>query len=213
MSISELLPEFPVSAEEDKDLMNYFINLPYIQDLVSTNKWMVLGRKGTGKTAIYEYFRSPKIVNNNVFSININFKDYPWPIHKLYKESMEGESSAYSRSWKYLIYSKLVADLVSRYDADGLKIDKNLGNARKLLTQIYGRPNPTVSELIRNKLTRVQALTLPVLQSGNVNISGGDIAFEDVAEDKKLLMLLKSNAFSLDNVNIFSHICGGILVW
>jgi hypothetical protein len=90
MDIKNWFPEFQVSAETDTDLQDYFFKLPQIQQITESKSWLVLGRKGMGKTAIYEYLKkteSSKI--NNYHSICINFSDYPWPAHQLYKESYQ----------------------------------------------------------------------------------------------------------------------------
>src|SRR3989339_1365878 len=98
MDIRDWLPEFKVSAESDTELLNYFLKTRYVEDVLSGTKWLVMGRKGTGKTAIYEYFKNatPSILNG-AYPLSLNFKDYPWPIHRLYKESMEGELTAYQK--------------------------------------------------------------------------------------------------------------------
>ena len=66
MDIKEWFPEFQVSAETDIDLQSYFFKLPEIQQITDSRSWLVLGRKGMGKTAIYEYLKqsSPGNINN-----------------------------------------------------------------------------------------------------------------------------------------------------
>lgn len=105
--ITEWMPEFKVSAESDRDLMRYFVKTPLLNRVLNGGRWMVIGRKGTGKTALYEYLRqaSPAEVAG-YRTIALSFKDYPWPIQRLYREAMESEISSYQRSWKYLIIVK-----------------------------------------------------------------------------------------------------------
>ena len=76
--IVDWLPEFKVSAESDRDLMRYFVKTPLIDRVLRGGRWMVIGRKGTGKTAIYEYLRqaSSTEVDGNK-TIALSFKDYP----------------------------------------------------------------------------------------------------------------------------------------
>jgi hypothetical protein len=86
MNIKEWLPEFKVSSESDDELIQYFFKTRHIDELLTSSKWLVLGRKGTGKTAIYEYFKKTDSSNINGFNvIPLNFKDYPWPLHRMYK--------------------------------------------------------------------------------------------------------------------------------
>ena len=104
--ITEWFPEFKVSAESDQDLMRYFVRTPLLEKILKQGRWMVIGRKGTGKTAIYEYLRQadPGLING-FSAIPLSFRDYPWPIQRLYREAMEAEISSYQRSWRYLIFT------------------------------------------------------------------------------------------------------------
>src|SRR5262249_14452277 len=47
-----------------------------IEQLLSGKKYFVVGRKGTGKTAISEYIR--KIQKHDVFSEKLTFKNFPF---------------------------------------------------------------------------------------------------------------------------------------
>jgi hypothetical protein len=52
--IKDWLPEFEVSAETDTELQEYFLLTPELAKIVDSKYWLLLGRKGTGKTAIYK---------------------------------------------------------------------------------------------------------------------------------------------------------------
>jgi Cdc6-like AAA superfamily ATPase len=57
MDIKDWLPEFQVSAETDEELQSYFFQTPEVQKITQSKSWLVLGRKGTGKTAIFQYLK------------------------------------------------------------------------------------------------------------------------------------------------------------
>src|SRR5690554_5090928 len=112
MDIKEWFPEFQVSAETDVDLQSYFFQLPEVKQITESRSWIVLGRKGMGKTAIYEHLKTAQPAElNNFETICVNFSDYPWPAHQLYKESLAGELSAYQKSWRYLFFVKALSKL------------------------------------------------------------------------------------------------------
>ncbi|MCY9057732.1 hypothetical protein MOE81_07250 [Bacillus inaquosorum] len=91
MDIKEWLPVFKVSSESDKDLMKYFVKTKYLNDIVEGDKWIVLGRKGTGKTAIFEYLKNVESnYINNYITVPLNFSDYPWPILGFIKKQWRG---------------------------------------------------------------------------------------------------------------------------
>lgn len=197
--IRDWIPEFAVSAEEDIDLMKYFISTNTMIELEESRKWMVLGRKGTGKTALYQYYLSDMYQKRNTLSVGLNFKDYPWPIHQLYKESMEGEITAYYKSWEYIIVVKLLTRLIEYCESVNEELNKELKNAKKLIYEIYGRPNPTILEIIKGKLWRFERLSLPALEAGELNFNIGELSFDEVSQDRALIANLKSNAFALLN--------------
>ena len=153
MDIKEWFPEFQVSAETDVDLQNYFFKLPEILDITNSRSWLLLGRKGMGKTAIYEYLKKAKTEDLNGYNtICINFSDYPWPAHQLYKESLAGELSAYQKSWRYLFFVKGLSKLVEIKELNGESLNKELKWAKNYIEKIYGNPDPSLREVIFSKM-------------------------------------------------------------
>ncbi|WP_214770526.1 hypothetical protein [Exiguobacterium sp. s133] len=198
MDIKEWLPSFKVSAESDKDLMRYFLKTQYLTDIIDLDKWMVLGRKGTGKTAIFEYLKNsdPSSINGyNV--ISLDFSNYPWPIHQLYKESMEGELTAYQKSWNYLFIVQAISKLISLKEQQGIKLNKELKEAKKLLQEIFGNPNPNLTEVIKSKIMRIKTLSSPNMGMMGFDASLGEVAFEEIGANEQLKSRLKSNSFTI----------------
>ena len=195
MDITEWLPEFPVSAEEDKDLMTYFFNVSYIQEILDNKKWIVLGRKGTGKTAIYEYFIRNESLTNKYILIPLNFKDYPWPIHQLYKQNMESELNPYSNSWDYIITLNVLVSYIK--NIDNKELDTNLKNVKEIIKKLYGSPFPSLIDIIKGKILRLDKISFPNVNAGSININLGEVSFEKISESKELIDKLKTNAFNL----------------
>lgn len=138
--VKNWLPEFQVSAETDEDLGKYFFTVPEVKQLIDSKFWLVLGRKGTGKTAIYKHLEaSDRTALKGYSVISLNFKDYPWPIHKLYKEVLSGELSAYQKSWKYLFFVKALSKLIEQQEIDKKKLSGDLKWAKNYIEKIYGR--------------------------------------------------------------------------
>jgi len=198
MDIQKWFPEFKVSAESDKELLEYFFKTRQLESIIKEKKWMVLGRKGTGKTAIYEYIKKGKPGNlNGVYPLALNFKDYPWPIHKLYKESMEGELSAYQKSWHYLFIVKALAKLIQITESKEKHLNSELKQAKKAIAQIYGKPLPTLVDVIKSKAARIQKFALPGGKAGAFGLSGGEVSFEKISQDMNLKLKLRTNSFAL----------------
>ncbi|HEY8096837.1 MAG TPA: hypothetical protein VIE65_12210, partial [Methylobacter sp.] len=137
-------------------------------------------------------------------------KDYPWPIHQLYKESLAGDLSAYQKSWRYLFFIKSTAKLVELKKQSKLPLSKELKWAERYLKEIYGSPDPTMLEVWLSKIARLKNISGPSLDLGDLSIETVDMSFEDIAEDKALQKRLRSNAFTLlDHFErIFIENCG-----
>jgi hypothetical protein len=205
MDIKKWLPQFSVSAETDKELQEYFFHTPEINKIIESDHWLVLGRKGTGKTAIYKYLDSAESkVINDFHTISLNFKDYPWPVHKLYKESLAGELSAYQKSWKFLFTVKLLSKLIEVKESNRETLSKELKWAKKYIEKVFGNPNPTVMEVLFSKLSRLKKIKGPGMDLEDIDFNVGEISFDDVAESKELQTSLRTNAFIL--LNYFEEI-------
>ncbi|OGH88127.1 MAG: hypothetical protein A3J93_00075 [Candidatus Magasanikbacteria bacterium RIFOXYC2_FULL_42_28] len=210
--IKNWLPEFQAAAETDAELGNYFFTVPEINQLIISKSWLVLGRKGTGKTAIYKYLETADRDALKGYSvISLNFKDYPWPIHKLYKEVLSGELSAYQKSWKYLFFVKALSKLIEQQEIDGKKLSKDMKWAKNYIEKIYGKPSPTILEVLKSKIVRIDKIKAPGVDMGELSFDLGELSFDKISEDKDLQDKLQSNAFTLLNYfeNIFKENVAG----
>lgn len=198
MDITVWFPEFQVSAETDADLQSYFFKLPEVKQIVQSRSWLVLGRKGMGKTAIYEYLKqAPNDKLNGYHSVCINFSDYPWPAHQLYKETLAGELSAYQRSWRYLFFVKCLAKLIEIKKSKNEVLSREMKWAEKYISNIYGNPNPSLTEVIISKISRLSSVSGPGMDIDDISFATGEISFEEIADDKQMQSKLRSNAFTL----------------
>lgn len=196
--IKDWLPEFEVSAETDTELQEYFLLTPELEKIINSKYWLLLGRKGTGKTAIYKYLEKsiPSKINNNIV-VSLNFKDYPWPAHKLYKESIAGELSAYQKSWRFLFFVKLISRLIEIKESNSESLSKELKWAKKYIEKVFGNPDPSIMEVLFSKLARIKKLAGPGMDLDETSFNVGEVSFDDVADNKELQSTLRSNAFTL----------------
>ncbi|HHY0339932.1 TPA: P-loop ATPase, Sll1717 family [Vibrio cholerae] len=211
MDIKEWFPEFQISAETDTDLQKYFFKLPEVKEITNSRSWLVLGRKGMGKTAIYEYLKTADSSNlNNFNTICVNFSDYPWPAHQLYKESLAGELSAYQKSWRYLFFVKALSRLIEIKERKKENINKELKWAKKYIEKIYGNPDPSLQEVIFSKIARLGSIRGPGFEIDDLSLDSGEVSFEDISENKQLQTKLRSNAYTLLSFfeSIFKNNCG-----
>lgn len=100
--LNEIRDNWKLEAKSEKTL-RYFFHLKEVASIENGTKAYVIGRKGTGKTAIAEYLAN--ISDSNVFSEKLSFKNFPF--NDLYSLKNDGYTrpNQYITFWKYIIYS------------------------------------------------------------------------------------------------------------
>ncbi|MBA5980253.1 hypothetical protein HT737_09705, partial [Pseudomonas sp. MD195_PC81_125] len=102
---------FGAVAAEDEPVLNYFVETSAVSEIGDGEKYLVLGRKGSGKTALVRYFNEKK--QNGLVSVALNLRGYPWALHAKRSDSDVDESERYEASWRYLIVVEF-AQVVAR---------------------------------------------------------------------------------------------------
>ncbi len=93
-----------VDAESDMKLRDYFFDNGTLTKIRLTKKFLVLGRKGSGKTALFK-------AANDFYTekcLPLLFKDYHWEYHKLIKENGLPAESAYVKSWAFTVLVHII---------------------------------------------------------------------------------------------------------
>jgi cold shock CspA family protein len=94
-----------------EDIKRYFYTVPELEDILDGHASYVIGRKGTGKTALVEYLSEQP--RENLITTKLTFKNFPF--NELYSQT----NNSYTRPnqfitiWKLIIYSaicRLIAD-------------------------------------------------------------------------------------------------------
>jgi hypothetical protein len=136
-----------VDADTDPLLDECFENHEAYLRAQDHSKFLILGRKGSGKTAIYR-----KILSDQKFcrfSFGHDFTDYPWHLHD--HQSLKGvpEEQRFTHSWRYLI-SLTCAKILLNQDQSQPCSDVALQHLAKLesfVADSYGSRNPDVAQL------------------------------------------------------------------
>jgi hypothetical protein len=102
MLLDEIRDNWKLDAKtENSD--RYFYHVKEVQRIVDGKRSYVIGRKGTGKTAISEHIAG--LVDPFIFSEKLSFKHFPF--NELYELKNLGYTAPnqYITLWKYIIYS------------------------------------------------------------------------------------------------------------
>ncbi|MBB4803078.1 hypothetical protein HNP37_003153 [Flavobacterium nitrogenifigens] len=120
-----------------EDTEKYFYYSSEVDNIIKNNKCYVIGRKGSGKSAICEYLIKRK--EHNIFSTKLSFKNFPF--NELYHLDNQKYTAPnqYITLWKYLIYSNICKLMVSNENIDS--------TVRAELEKIY--PKSSIKSLAR----------------------------------------------------------------
>lgn len=114
---------------------------------IEHRRFLVIGRKGSGKTAIFR-----KIIRtraHDVFAFGHAFTDYPWHHHDAQATIGVPEEDRYTHSWKYLMLLTASKVLLNQ-DQSQPWCDEAYSDIAKLenfVVDSYGSRNPDVTQL------------------------------------------------------------------
>lgn len=126
----------------DYNLNDYFFDQGYWRRVIQSNKFYIIGRKGTGKSAIYRWLHSKQFEKGTIVS-NLSFNNFPF--EKLLKLTDDDFSrpNQYQSIWKYIILTELCKQITiderERKVTDALKEIIRYVNFRfgKNLTELH----------------------------------------------------------------------------
>ena len=101
------------AAERDADLIDCFVNSETYQNLKLAKKTIILGNRGSGKSALFRKLAEEKSKDNII--IQLAPEDYSYELMSgILKKETEGswaKQGAYSAAWKYLIYITIMKEI------------------------------------------------------------------------------------------------------
>ncbi|WP_081579716.1 P-loop ATPase, Sll1717 family [Oscillibacter ruminantium] len=128
------------SIESKKENNAYFYNVKEVEAITSGKKSYVIGRKGSGKTAIAQHLC--EIEASTTFSDKLTFKNFPFNLlYSLANNSGYTTPNQFISIWKYLIFSYICKKMTCNENIDRSVRDK--------LIALYGdSPAESLTRLI-----------------------------------------------------------------
>ena len=118
------------SVEAKKENPAYFYNIEEVNLIREGKKSFVIGRKGSGKTAIAKYICDIK--NPKIFSKKITFKNFPFNfLYSLDNKADYTAPNQYISLWMYLIYTYICKLIITNENINP--------TIREKLQKIYGQ--------------------------------------------------------------------------
>ena len=136
-----------IDADNDELLIQCFQNHEAYQQLLRFEKHIILGRKGTGKTAIFKKLLATK--SENTFTYGHTFSDYPWHYHDKQVKIGVPDFDKYTHSWKYLILltiSKILLNQDNSIPYDDISLDY-LSKIESFVIDTYGSRDPDLTQI------------------------------------------------------------------
>lgn len=123
-------------AEQDIRLQEYFLKTQSYNNALTGKKNIIIGRKGSGKSAIFKILAEELLAENLVISITPD--QYSWSALKDYQEQGIMQEQAHTNAWKFTLLSSILWSLNEKglldektklkkyfqYLNDAFKIDK-----------------------------------------------------------------------------------------
>lgn len=136
--LQEIASNWKLEARQE-DNLKYFFHTEESSKILNGDKFYVIGRKGSGKSAISEFILSKQ--SDSVFAEKLSFKNFPF--NELYHLDNPKYTSPnqYISIWKYIIYSNICRLMV--------KSGKINPEVKRILEKIYpSSPIKSLSKLI-----------------------------------------------------------------
>lgn len=170
-----------VDADNDQLLLDTFEDHEAFTNLWEMQRFLVVGRKGSGKTAIFK--RMLTIDSPDVFTFGHTFSDYPWDHHAKQARVDIPDFDRFTHSWKYLILltaSKILLnqDQALPFDEDSMRAMERLEG---FVIDTYGSRDPDVTQIFtpskRLKLGANFEINTGILKAG---VSPESVPMEDL---------------------------------
>ncbi|MBL0499010.1 hypothetical protein JD514_18305 [Aeromonas caviae] len=108
----------PDDSKGDKDLPAYFFEIPEFSGIKDGKYRYVIGRKGTGKTAVIEKVASDADADPMSFYSSLSLRDFPLSIIRKLRDKTFKDKSQFVPVWKFLILIEICKHIISDEGAE-----------------------------------------------------------------------------------------------
>ena len=137
-----------VDADNDDLLLKSFEDHEVYINIREFRNFLVIGRKGSGKTAIFKHM----LLNTekpDYFCFGHTFSDYPWSYHNMQARIGIPDFDKFTHSWKYLILltvSKIVLNQDHSLPYDETSAEY-MASVESFVVDSYGSRDPDVTQI------------------------------------------------------------------
>lgn len=141
-----------LDAAGDPTLDQYFLDNNYWQDIIEDRTYFVIGRKGTGKSAVYRMMHEQGL-NNGYVVINSDFGEFP------FERLLKLDDPDFAKPFQYqTIWKNMILNIFARaiYDSPTLDGDESNIHCKKIKEYVHDCLGSSVSEMHKEVVTRTK---------------------------------------------------------
>jgi len=157
-------------AESDRRLSEYFVKAPYVEDALSLKRTLILGRKGSGKSALFSQlerlFRASGLATTIV--VQLTPDQYSWTALRQYREQGLMPEQAHTNAWKFAIATAIAGSLADLSDVllPTQEAKEARDRLRAFIHQNYGKTHPTLYPTATRLLNGIKSFNLEAFGFG-----------------------------------------------
>ena len=137
----------------DKNLSSYFLDDDYWTKLIDGRKFFVIGRKGTGKSAIYNWVFEQQYTNNVIVS-NLSFKNFPFEKLLRLTDDDFSRPNQYQSVWRNIILSEICKHIM--IDSNSIKNESYL-EIKKYFDHKFGTDLTDLHKRVTKQTTKTKS--------------------------------------------------------
>jgi hypothetical protein len=167
----------PTDAEADPNLSDYFMQTNYVESTYEGRRTLFLGRKGSGKSAVFTQIRQVLNLNrlSDVAVVQITPDTYAWSALRSYKEQGIGAEQAHTNAWKLTIAIHVAGMLVTLDRTWSPEVQRVIEALDKFLKDNYGELRPEFLKVARSLISGLSKFNLSAFGFGaGVELRGKD---------------------------------------
>jgi hypothetical protein len=195
-----------IDADADDLLDQVFQDHDAYNDAINHKRFLIIGRKGSGKTAIFRRITNPH--EATFLAHGLTFADYPWSLHKAMGSEGVPDEQRYQASWTYKILLSISHMLLNKDHSQPWdnESQEHLSKIEKFFVDSFGSRNPDLTTIFAKNVKYRFKANIPLWASGSIAVdpvSASDLPkfFNTVNK-----VMLKAIAESL-NPTLDYHIC------
>lgn len=153
-----------IDAESDHNLDSHFVPTSYASDILDARHEHILGRKGSGKSALFRQIE--RVIPEDTIVGKIIPGDRTWSLLRKYEDvSNPNKDSAFFPAWQYILSLLVAQTIINDKRQLSLESQKALGPVRKFVEENFPQSVDTPTA-VRSFLKRVQSLNVEALGFG-----------------------------------------------